>query len=133
MAELFDVEAITPSGIIFKTKTEFLKLRTVSGDLGVLAKHIPLVAELTYGEMILKTKGGEERYYVEGGFLEVGKEKTLILGDDIIESSKIDVERARRQKDIEEAKLLKLREEEDIARANKKIQENLMKIKIGSK
>ncbi len=55
------------------------------------------------------------------------------MGDDIIESSQIDVERARKEKEIEESRLTKLREEEDIARANKRIQENLMKIKIGSR
>ena len=133
MADSFNLEAITPSGIIFQTTAEFLMLRTTSGDLGIMANHMPLVTELTYGEMVVKTGQGEIRYYVQGGFLEINKEKVLILGDEIIESSQIDVERARKEKEIEESRLTKLREEEDIARANKRIQENLMKIKIGSR
>lgn len=134
MAKSFNIEAITPSGVAFSTTAEFLKLRTVNGDIGIMADHMPLVTELSYGEMVVKQeKGGEVRYYIDGGFMEVNKERVLILGDEIIESSQIDIERARREKEIEESKLSKLKEEEDIARANKKIQENLMKIKIGSK
>ncbi|MBP9479109.1 MAG: ATP synthase F1 subunit epsilon [Sebaldella sp.] len=133
MADSFNLEAITPSGIIFQTTAEFLMLRTTSGDLGIMANHMPLVTELTYGEMVVKTGQGEIRYYVQGGFLEINKEKVLILGDEIIESSQIDVERARKDKEIEESRLSKLKEEEDISKANKRIQENLMKIKIGSR
>lgn len=132
MADSFNLEAITPSGIIFQTTAEFLMLRTTSGDLGIMANHMPLVTELTYGEMVVKTGQGEIRYYVQGGFLEINKEKVLILGDEIIESSQIDVERARKDKEIEESRLSKLKEE-DISKANKRIQENLMKIKIGSR
>ena len=133
MADSFNLEAITPSGIIFQTTAEFLMLRTTSGDLGIMANHMPLVTELTYGEMVVKTGQGEIRYYVQGGFLEINKEKVLILGDEIIESSQIDVERARKDKEIEESRLSELKEEEDISKANKRIQENLMKIKIGSR
>lgn len=133
MADSFNLEAITPFGIIFQTTAEFLMLRTTSGDLGIMANHMPLVTELTYGEMVVKTGEGEIRYYVQGGFLEINKEKVLILGDDIIESSQIDVEKARKEKEIEESRLSKLKEEEDISKANKRIQENLMKIKIGSR
>ncbi|MCP1223986.1 ATP synthase F1 subunit epsilon [Sebaldella sp. S0638] len=134
MAKSFSIEAITPSGTAFSTTAEFLKLRTVNGDIGIMADHMPLVTELSYGEMIVKQeKGSEMRYYIDGGFMEVNKERVLILGDEIIESSQIDIERAQREKEIEESKLSKLKEEEDIAKANKKIQENLMKIKIGSR
>ena len=134
MAKSFSIEAITPSGTAFSTTAEFLKLRTVNGDIGIMADHMPLVTELSYGEMIVKQeKGSEMRYYIDGGFMEVNKERVLILGDEIIESSQIDIERAQREKEVEESKLSKLKEEEDIARANKKIQENLMKIKIGSR
>ena len=134
MAKSFSIEAITPSGTAFSTTAEFLKLRTVNGDIGIMADHMPLVTELSYGEMIVKQeKGSEMRYYIDGGFMEVNKEMVLILGDEIIESSQIDIERAQREKEIEESKLSKLKEEEDIAKANKKIQENLMKIKIGSR
>ena len=134
MAKSFNIEAITLSGVTFSTTAEFLKLRTVNGDIGIMADHMPLVTELSYGEMIVKQEKGEEvRYYIDGGFMEVNKERVLILGDEIIESSQIDIERAQREKEVEESKLSKLKEEEDIARANKKIQENLMKIKIGSR
>ena len=134
MAKSFSIEAITLSGTAFSTTAEFLKLRTVNGDIGIMADHMPLVTELSYGEMIVKQeKGSEMRYYIDGGFMEVNKERVLILGDEIIESSQIDIERAQREKEIEESKLSKLKEEEDIAKANKKIQENLMKIKIGSR
>ena len=43
MAKSFNIEAITPSGVAFSTTAEFLKLRTVNGDIGIMADHMPLV------------------------------------------------------------------------------------------
>ena len=133
MATSFNIEAIIPSGIKLQTTTTFLKLRTVNGDIGILANHSNLVTELGSGEMLIQKDKEEEKYYLSGGFMEVRQDKVVIMAEEVIEASLIDVERLRKETEVEEAKLEKLKEEKDILSANKRIQDNLTKIRIGTR
>ena len=133
MATSFNIEAIIPSGIKLQTTATFLKLRTVNGDIGILANHSNLVTELGSGEMLIQKDKEEEKYYLSGGFMEVRQDKVVIMAEEVIEASLIDVERLRKETEVEEAKLEKLKGEKDILSANKRIQDNLTKIRIGSR
>ena len=133
MATSFNIEVITPSGIKLQTTATFLKLRTVNGDIGILANHSNLVTELGSGEMLIQKDKEEEKYYLSGGFMEVRQDKVVIMAEEVIEASLIDVERLRKETEVEEAKLEKLKEEKDILSANKRIQDNLTKIRIGTR
>lgn len=133
MATSFNIEVITPSGIKLQTTATFLKLRTVNGDIGILANHSNLVTELGSGEMLIQKDKEEEKYYLSGGFMEVRQDKVVIMAEEVIEASLIDVERLRKETEVEEAKLEKLKEEKDILSDNKRIQDNLTKIRIGSR
>ncbi len=133
MATSFNIEAITQNGIKLQTTATFLKLRTVNGDVGILANHSNLVTELGTGEMTVKKDKEEEKYYLSGGFMEVREGKVVIMAEEVIEASQIDVERLRKETELEEAKLEKLKEEKDILSANKRIQDNLTKIRIGTR
>jgi F-type H+-transporting ATPase subunit epsilon len=133
MATSFNIEAIIPSGIKLQTTATFLKLRTVNGDIGILANHSNLVTELGSGEMLIQKDKEEEKYYLSGGFMEVRQDKVVIMAEEVIEASLIDVERLRKETEVEEAKLEELKEEKDILSANKRIQDNLTKIRIGTR
>ena len=133
MATSFNIEAIIPSGIKLQTTATFLKLRTVNGDIRILANHSNLVTELGSREMLIKKDKEEEKYYLSGGFMEVRQDKVVIMAEEVIEASLIDVERLRKETEVEEAKLEKLKEEKDILSANKRIQDNLTKIRIGTR
>lgn len=133
MATSFNIEAIIPSGIKLQTTATFLKLRTVNGDIGILANHSNLVTELGSGEMLIQKDKEEEKYYLSGGFMEVRQDKVVIMAEEVIEASLIDVERLRKETEVEEAKLEKLKEEKDILSANERIQDNLTKIRIGTR
>ena len=47
----FNIEIVTPLEKVYKGEAEFVKLRTIVGDMGILAKHAPLVSELVMGEI----------------------------------------------------------------------------------
>lgn len=73
------VEIITPKGIEFADDAKELILPTQSGQIAVLAHHVPLVSVLKAGKMtIIGAKENIEKE-IEGGILEVGKEKAVIL------------------------------------------------------
>ena len=130
----FNIEIVTPLEKVYKGEAEFVKLRTIVGDMGILAKHAPLVSELVMGEMIIRTEDkNEEKYFVSGGFLEISKDKTIILADEAINIKNIDVVQAQKEAEELKAKMAKMKEEKDLAQAEKSLQESLMKVQLGKR
>ena len=124
----FKLEVITPLKKVLESEVERVILRTSEGDMGILAKHAPLVAELAVGEMKIKTESGEERFFVAGGFLEISKDKTLVLADEAINIKDINVEVARKEAELAKQKLAKLKEDRDIAVTQKALESALTKV-----
>jgi F-type H+-transporting ATPase subunit epsilon len=129
----FTVEIITPHEIVLKKELEKVILRTVEGDMGILANHAPFVSELALGEMKLVGEGYEERFFVSGGFLEISREKTLVLADEAINVKDIDLVRAKKEAEEAKAKLAKLKEEKDIAMTQKALQDALTKVRLAER
>jgi F-type H+-transporting ATPase subunit epsilon len=124
----FKLEVITPLKKVLEMEVERVILRTSEGDMGILAKHAPLVAKLAVGEMKIKSNGTEEKFFVAGGFLEISKDRTLVLADEAINIKDIDVEVARKEAELAKQKLSKLKEDRDIAVTQKALNSALTKI-----
>ena len=130
----FNLEIITPLEVVYRGEVEFVKLRTVVGDMGILAKHAPLVSELALGQMMIRSEDKkEESFFVSGGFLEISKEKTVILADEAINVKDIDVVKAQKEAEELKAKIGKMKEEKDLLQAEKSLQENLLKAQLGKR
>jgi F-type H+-transporting ATPase subunit epsilon len=99
----FDVSLVTPEGAAFEGEAEMLVVPGAAGELGVLARHAPLVAMLKAGSTrVYLRRDGEVREFATGaGFFKVEQDRALALVDDAVDAKEIDEERARRQ--LEEA------------------------------
>jgi F-type H+-transporting ATPase subunit epsilon len=64
------------------------------GVLGILPKHAPLLTTLLPGEVRIKRGGSEQAMTVGGGFLQVARDKVLILADTAEREDEIDEARA---------------------------------------
>ena len=128
MSKEFIAKAVTPEGLVFEKPVTFAKLRTENGDIGILADHVNLVSLIGAGEMIVREKDKKETvYYLAGGFLEIRKDKVIILGEDMVEASKAEAKKRAREDAIALARQHKLLEEADILGSKKRIRENLTK------
>ena len=76
----------------------------VSGEIGVLARHAPLVAMLKAGEIRIKASGNWQAFAAGPGYFKVQQDRALVLVDDAVRAEEIDVEVARRE--AEEARAL---------------------------
>ena len=89
------VRVVSVERSLFEGDADFVKCRSLDGELGVLPHHAPLLAVLAPGEVrIDKTGGGSEHIFVGGGFLEVLPERLTILADVAEHASEINLERA---------------------------------------
>ena len=130
----FNLEIITPLEVVYRGEAEFVKLRTIVGDMGILAHHAPLVSGLALGQMMVRNENKvEENFFISGGFLEISKDKTVILADDTMNVKDIDVVLAKREVEELKAKMEKIKEEKDLAQAEKSLQESLMKVQLGQR
>jgi F-type H+-transporting ATPase subunit epsilon len=98
----FPVSVVTPEGPAFEGEAEMLIVPGAAGEIGVLARHAPLVAMLRAGSTRVHLSDGEVREFATGpGFFQVLENRAIALVDDAVASGEIDTERAQRQ--LEEA------------------------------
>ena len=99
----FDVELVTPDGPVFTGEAHMLVVPGQAGEIGVLARHAPLVATLKAGSTRLHVGGGDVVEFATGpGFFKVELDRALALVDDAVDVREIDDARAQQQ--LEEAK-----------------------------
>ena len=104
--KLFDVSVVTPDGPAFEGEAEMLIVPGASGEIGVLARHAPLIATLKAGSMrvyIDRYSTNVKEYATGPGFFKVELDRAIALVDDAVLADEIDEQRAREQ--LEAAKL----------------------------
>jgi F-type H+-transporting ATPase subunit epsilon len=101
---IFDLSVVTPEGAAYEGEAEMLIVPGVSGEIGVLARHAPLVAMLKAGEIRIKAGGNWQAFAAGPGYFKVQQDRALVLVDDAVRAEEIDVEEARRE--AEEAQAL---------------------------
>ena len=93
----FDLSVVTPDGPAFEGEAEMVIVPGDAGEIGVLARHAPLVAMLKAGEIRVKA-GDEWQSFAAGpGYLKVQQDRAIALVDDAVRAEDIDIEEARRE------------------------------------
>ena len=94
MAEALMLEVVTPEREVVRESVAEVQLPGLSGYLGILPGHTPLLTQLGIGSLIYK-KGAESGFIaVIGGFAEVLPERVTVLAEAAERSEEIDVARA---------------------------------------
>ncbi len=105
----FDVEVVTPDGPAFQGEAHMLIVPGAAGEIGVLARHAPLVATLKAGSTRVHVGANEVLEFATGpGFFKVELDRALALVDDAVNVKEIDDARAQSQLEAAEAELEKL-------------------------
>ena len=96
----FDVSLVTPDGPVFQGEAELLIVPGAAGEIGVLARHAPLVATLKAGSTRVHLGGNDVVEFATGpGFFKVETDTALALVDDAVNVKEIDDARAQAQLD----------------------------------
>ena len=105
MADTFQLEIVTPEKKVVDTAATEAQIPGKNGYLGVLPGHAPLITELAIGEVTYRAGGEEQRLAVAWGFAEVLPDKVTILAETAERPNEINVERARKAKELAEQRL----------------------------
>ena len=102
----FSVSLVTPEGPAFEGDAVMLIVPGAAGEIGVLARHAPLVAMLKAGSTRVHVREGDVLEFATGpGFFRVEQDRALALVDDAVDAKEIDDERARSQLEEAQAEL----------------------------
>jgi F-type H+-transporting ATPase subunit epsilon len=111
VARTFSVSLVTPEGPAFDGEIEMMVVPGADGEIGVLARHAPLVALLKAGSTrIYRDRSSEDvlEFATGPGFFKVEQDRALALVDDAVEARDIDDARAHEQLETAQAELEKV-------------------------
>ncbi len=130
----FLLEIVTPERKVYSQDVLMIVVKGTSGELGILPHHIPLVTQLRIAPLKIKFEDNQEKYIaVNGGFMEVRKDKVIILAESAEMSIEIDLSRAQSSKERAEQRLAGKQDEIDLIRSENALRRALTRIEVFEK
>lgn len=80
---------VTPECTELDVQARSVTVPMFDGELGVLKGHSPLVGRLGYGVLRIRTADESQRYFIEGGFVQVAADVVSVLTDKLTPVSEI--------------------------------------------
>lgn len=128
------LEVVTPERKVFEETVDMVTAKGVEGELGILPNHIPFVTPLQIAPLTVKKQGQPDRQIaVHGGFMEVRKNKVVILAESAELPEDIDVDRAKAAKQRAEERLRVKQSEIDFRRAELALQRAMNRLNVSEK
>jgi F-type H+-transporting ATPase subunit epsilon len=103
----FDLSLVTPEGPAYEGQAEMIIVPGQIGEIGVLARHAPLIATLRAGSTRIHPGDGAEviEFATGPGFFQVLHDRAIALVDDAVDAAHVDSDRAGAQLAAAQAEL----------------------------
>ena len=95
-----EVQLVSPEQVLYVGEADMVIARTLGGgEIAFLRGHAPFLGALADSSVrLVLADGGQERFAVHGGFVEVAHDRVIVLSDVAELAADIDTERAREAK-----------------------------------
>ena len=98
-------EIVSQDRLVYQGEADIVIIPGMSGQMGILAHHSPVLTALNYGIITVREKNNELNFTVSGGVAEVMPDKVTILADSAENVQEIDIERAIKARERAEERL----------------------------
>ena len=98
--------------------------------MGIYPMHVPLMTQITAGEVIVRKDGQDYFLAVGDGFVEITGEKVSIMTDMAIKADDIDEARAEEARKRAEERLSEKLDDEEAAMVNAALMHSLAQLKV---
>ena len=130
MANTLKLEIVTPDAKIYSDDVDMVTLPGVEGEMGIYPQHVPLMTQLSAGEIVVR-KGGQDFFLAVGeGFVEITGEGVSVLTDMAIRAENIDEAKAEEARRRAEARLDEKLDDEEAALVNAALAHSLAQLKV---
>lgn len=124
MAMTMHLDIVSAENEIFSGRAEIVVAPAIMGEVGIHARHTPMLTPLKPGEVKITKQGGEEEFiYVSGGMMEVQPSTVTILSDTAVRAQDLDEAAAMEAKQMAEEAIANREGDMEIAEAQSKLLE----------
>ena len=88
---------VTPEETVLDTAAEFVALPLFDGEVGIGLHHSPMIGRLGCGELRIRNGSETQRFYVDGGFVQIADNVVSVLTNRSMLADKVDAEVAQEQ------------------------------------
>jgi F-type H+-transporting ATPase subunit epsilon len=130
MPETLTLEIVTPEGTVYSERVDMVTLPGIVGQMGVYPHHVPLMTQMTPGEIIVR-KDGHETYLATGeGLIDVTGDRVSVLTDLAVAADRIDEAKAEEARRRAEARLREKLSDEEVASVNASLARSLAQLRV---
>ncbi|MBI4321675.1 MAG: F0F1 ATP synthase subunit epsilon [Chloroflexi bacterium] len=127
------LEVITGERVVYSDDVDMVVAPGSEGELGILPHHATLLTALQPGELRAKKGSDEVAMVVSGGFMEVCRDKVVVLADAAERAEEIDVARAQAARQRAQERVAEQRSRIDLTRAEASLTRSLARLKVAEK
>lgn len=91
MANKIAFDLVSPERLLLSTQADMVTVPGSEGYMGVMAGHSPLVTTLRAGMIDVAADGKDDRYFIRGGFAEIGPAKITVLAEEAVPMTELDI------------------------------------------
>jgi F-type H+-transporting ATPase subunit epsilon len=130
MAATIKLEIVTPEAKTYSEDVDMVTLPGVEGEMGIYPQHVPLLTQVSAGEVVVR-KGGQDYFLAIGeGFVEITGERVAILTDMAIRAENIDESKAEEARKRAEARLSEKLDDEEAAMVSAALAHSLAQLNV---
>lgn len=129
MAMTMHIDIVSAEEEIYSGTAEMVFAPLVTGDIGVLPRHAPLIARMKPGEVRVRTGAEELLFYISGGIFEVQPHVVTVLADTAIRARDLDEAAALTAKQRAEEALKDRKSDIDYAKAQAELAEAVAQLR----
>ncbi|MES2682109.1 MAG: F0F1 ATP synthase subunit epsilon [Pseudomonadota bacterium] len=126
----FQVEVVSAEGQIFSGEATAVYAAAITGEIGILPRHAPLLTKLKAGALRVQTAGGEQAIFIGGGIMEVQPKLVTVLADSAMRAGDADEKAALAAKQRAEEMIANGGKEIDLAKAQAELVEAAARLKF---
>ena len=131
MAMTMHLDIVSAENEIFSGLAEVVIAPAIMGEVGIHARHTPMLTPLKPGEVKITKQGGEVEFiYVSGGMMEVQPSVVTILSDTAVRAQDLDEAAAMEAKQAAEEAISNREGDIDIAEAQSKLLEAVAQLRM---
>jgi F-type H+-transporting ATPase subunit epsilon len=91
VAAKISFDLLSPEKLLLSAEADMVTVPGTEGYMGVMAGHSPIVTTLRAGMIDVNADGRDDRYFIRGGFAEIGPAKITVLAEEAIPMTELDL------------------------------------------
>ena len=130
MPNTLKLEIVTPEAKIYSEDVDMVTLPGIEGEMGIYPMHVPLMTQVTAGELVARKSGQDHFLAIGEGFVEITGERVAVMTDMAIKADDIDEMKAEEARKRAEERLAQKLGDEETAMVTAALAASLAQLKV---